>query len=211
MSVLVQECVTGRIIVLSVCNKGARCITVLTLYRPIERSQIELNMHIYVICGYTWFGFINLNDCGTMGTHSCASFPALRTNIHLHLAPGLPHSLSPSWVLLQIEGKAPFQRMNLIKHSRRISCRQKGVNPVHECCKAGLSFPLKLELCNKNASISQITHPWCCTWYKSEGRKIPPLALISIVCAQTQHSLKIKPFCNICGYIVAVRKHKITT
>lgn len=57
------------------------------------------------------------------------------------------------------------------------------LQPADDVRQTGLSFPVQTQLCNKNASISQITPlPWPCTWYKSDGPKIPPSVLISILC-----------------------------
>lgn len=92
------------------------------------------------------------------------------------LGSALNSSRSPHW---GDEPKQTFQGNQLDWTEEK----EGKLQPANDVRQTGLSFPVQTQLCNKNASISQITPlPWPCTWYKSDGPKIPPSVLISILC-----------------------------
>lgn len=92
------------------------------------------------------------------------------------LGSALNSSPSPHW---GDEPKQTFQGNQLDWTEEK----EGKLQPADDVRQTGLSFPVQTQLCNKNASISQITPlPWPCTWYKSDGPKIPPSVLISILC-----------------------------
>lgn len=92
------------------------------------------------------------------------------------LGSALNSSRSPHW---GDEPKQTFQRNQLDWTEEK----EGKLQPANDVRQTGLSFPVQTQLCNKNASISQITPlQWPWTWYKSDGQKIPPSVLISILC-----------------------------
>lgn len=118
-----------------------------------------------------------LGNCTLVATVSCFGFfQPFCILIRRHQAcapPGLPpqpesrlrgfsvrdpstsasRSLSPSQALLCIR----VEGMSLSKHSRGISWAEQKKRRLNHVRQTGLSFPGQTQLCNKNASISQMT------------------------------------------------------